>query len=102
MKKVAWSLDNKDVSRGYVTSSRNGRFGKGLTRSSRSANVSSVEVRLKHIPTGITVVKEVAEGYYSRQELKKIREKNERELFFVLEAKVAKELKIPGYFQKAV
>jgi hypothetical protein len=56
----------------------------------------SVEVKLVHSPTGISVAQSSAVEAISRPEAAKIREQLRAELLPKLEALVAKHLRIPG------
>jgi hypothetical protein len=56
----------------------------------------SVEVRLVHIPTGISVSQTTPLESMSRPAAKKIKEQLRKELLPKLEALVAKHLRIPG------
>jgi len=59
-------------------------------------DTSSANVTLLHNPTGITVTGQVPPGNYSRKELRKAADRVIGSLWPTLEAKVAKELGIPG------
>jgi len=88
-----WRLDCSEVNWGETGSTRGtGRSGK--TRFSRP--LRSRRMKLTHLPTGIEVEGEVPEGRYSKKELRELRAKVYAELFPLLEAKVAKHLRIPG------
>ena len=69
--------------------------GRSRQRKPRSANETDYCLMLEHIPTGIQVNGR-ATGYYNRKEQSKLHTQLWRELFVLLEAKVAEHLRIPG------
>jgi hypothetical protein len=88
-----WRLDPDEVER-RSSSARSG--GRAKLRQSRALDVSGVQMRLRHGPTGLEVEGVIAPGHYSRAELRTRRDALEERLFGQLEAAVARHLRIPG------
>ena len=92
--KSRWELDPREVS--WSGSSSHSGHRTHATRASRATATTGAELKLIHLPTGITVEGDVPRGNYSRGELKQRRDALYLELFRKLEEKVAKHLRIPG------
>ena len=83
-------------SSGITGGSRSSARGANRSRKSRQLDTSSANVTLLHKPTGITATGQVQPGNYSRQESKKAADPVIESLWPTFEAKVAKDLGIPG------
>jgi len=88
-----WHLNPEEVTE-FVTG-HSGGFNRKKLRYSRNSSETELKIELTHEPTGIKVSK-VIKGYYSRNQVKKLKETYYIELFALLEEKVAKHLRIPG------
>ena len=94
MKKRRFELEQKDVTCGLV-GARAGARGK-LTRAPASVDLSSSQLVLKHIPTGMEVRGEIPPGHYSNREMRNLKEKLRAELQERLHVAVAQHLRIRG------
>lgn len=96
-----WKLDPNEVSRMMGTANAatlSGRSGRQLTRtSSRNNQIRSYEVILLHQPTQVCVKKKLGPAQMTKNEWGKLVDKTYQELFPLLEKKVAKKLKLPGW-----
>ena len=90
-----WSLLKEEVREDFRSSTRSGRFS-NRSRKSRASDLRDITVRLKHLPTGVIVERYIAEGFYTKKEVRRQKIKMAKELFVLLEDKVAKKLRIPG------
>ncbi len=98
----AWQIYCSDVGVTLFSSVRPGRSTGELSKSSRAKDTKSGEIRMTHVPTGISVMGYVPAGNYSKKFWKQEQRKVEDKLFVLLEAKIAKQLRIPGYLPKSV
>jgi hypothetical protein len=95
IKKEKWHLNPDEVARSAMASCVGGRR---KAARSRALDIRSKEYTLRNIPTGIEVSGTIPSGNYSRKEMNRLGEQLLQNLFQELEAKVAKKLRIPGYF----
>jgi protein subunit release factor A len=88
-----WILDRSEVSesRWGHSSGRRARASQ-----SRALDLTSSEIRLKHLPTGVEVAGEVPQGNRSRVEMQRLQAALRERLYAELEAQVARVLRIPG------
>lgn len=85
--KSKWRLDRKEVTWGWIGSS-----------SKISGRVkSNWRLYLEHLPTGTKIEGEIPEGFYSKKELTKLRKELKERMYFDLEKRVAKALKINNF-----
>lgn len=89
-----FELDHKDVTWGWI-SGRSGSRRK-LSRTSAAVGSSSLELFLKHMPTGIQVNGEIPTGHYSNNQMKVLKEKLWYDLQEKLHEAVARHLRLPG------
>jgi len=92
-KREAWKLDPAEVSWGFQFSTTTGR---NKRRQSRELDTRAAAVTLTHVPTGIEVTGNVPEGHYSKKAMQERRHELFGDLFWELEVKVARHLRIPG------
>jgi hypothetical protein len=91
--KKNWHLDPKDVTWYGGSSSRSNRSN---AREPRKIDQREFTMNLVHKHTEIEVSGIIPYGNYSRKEMSNLKEKLYKELFLLLENKVAKEMKISG------
>jgi hypothetical protein len=92
--KKPFTLNQNEVSWGSH-GSRTGARNK-LSRASAAVDTSSVELYLKHLPTGVEVQGEVPAGHYSNKQMQAAKETLWNELQELLCLAVAKHLRLPG------
>jgi hypothetical protein len=86
-----WSLNPEEVASSLSSSaSTKGR------QFNRRLQTRSCTLTLSHPTTGLQVTGEIPSGHYSKKEMKQLRDDLYRKLFPLLEAKVAKHLRVPG------
>ena len=94
MNKRRFELEQKDVTCGLVGARTGSR--RKLTRGPASVDLSSSQLVLKHIPTGMEVRGEIPPGHYSNREMRNAQEKLRAELQERLRIAVAEHLRIRG------
>jgi len=91
--KMRFGLDRNDLDWGEV-GSRAG--GSASARVGRASATTGKSIYIQHLPTKIKVEGTVEKGYYSKSEMKHLRNQLFEKLLKELENKVAKKLRVPG------
>jgi hypothetical protein len=86
-----WRLDPEDVSVGWSGGAPEPRA--RAAKAARADTSMGAECRLLHVPTGIKVNGAIPRGYYSRTEMNTHKDALYKELFPLLEARVAAHLR---------
>jgi hypothetical protein len=94
MKKKRFELEQKDITCGWVGARTGAR--RKLARAPASVDLSSSQLFLKHIPTGIEVGGEIPPGHYNNKEMRNAKERLQAELQERLRVAVAQHLRIRG------
>jgi hypothetical protein len=89
-----FKLDPCEIGRSRFGS--NSGLRRKATRSGRANTLTSATVTLTHMPTGVSVSRDIPTGNRFRGELKRLQNQLEAELLVLLTAAVAKKLRIPG------
>jgi protein subunit release factor A len=87
----AFSINDNDISvseNGLTIGSRS-----RATKQSRASTVTGSTVTLTHLPTGISVTGEIAQGHYTRQKMRQLKIELKSHLLVELSSLVAQKLK---------
>jgi hypothetical protein len=92
--KKRFELEQQDITCGWVGARTGAR--KKLARAPASVDLSSSQLFLKHLPTGIEVGSKIPPGHYSNREMRSAKEQLRAELQERLRVAVARHLRIRG------
>ena len=94
-KNTKWKLPENEVT--YLGSGGTSTRRRKRSIASRAVDLRSWEFTLIHIPTDVRVSGKIPEGHYSQKQMQQKRQELYSKLWVLLEEKVAKHLRLPGW-----